>query len=293
MRRWRWIGAAAGIAIGLGDIALAATVGIDFRLADRDVTALVATYLCGSFGLLGYFIGALAELRKRDVELTAELGRSERLAMLGELSAALAHELRNPLAMLRSSLQNLSEAEPNARGRCERMVSEVDRMSGVIRGVLNLARPVELTRTRAVGVGELFELTRQVAEALLARRIGFDADGAYAAVVRGDAELLRQLLLGLLANAATHSPAEGSIRVHAAPLPNAVEMAVEDRGPGVEAAMRERIFEPFVTTREEGVGLGLAVARRIVEAHRGEIRVEAREGGGARFVVRLPAEKIG
>jgi two-component system, NtrC family, sensor histidine kinase HydH len=293
MRRWRWIGAAAGIGVGLGDIALSAALGVDFRLAGRDVTAWVAAYLCASYAALGYFIGALTELRKRDVELTAALGRSERLAMLGELSAALAHELRNPLAMLRSSLQNLSEAQPNAKERCLGLISEVDRMSGVIRGVLNLARPVEVTRTRAVEVGQLFERTRPLAEALLERRIGFDADGAHDAVIKGDAELLRQLLLGLLANAATYSPEEGSIRVHAARLPEAVEVAVEDRGPGVDAAMRERIFEPFVTTREEGVGLGLAVARRIVVAHRGQIRVEAREGGGARFVVRLPVEKNG
>ena len=288
--RWKWIGAAAGIAVGLGDMALADAVGVEFRVGARDITPWVGAYLCGSFALLGYFIGALAELRKRDVELTAALGRSERLATLGELSAALAHELRNPLALLRSSLQNLSEAEPQAKPRCTAMISEVDRMSGVIRGVLSLARPVEVGRARSVEVGHLFDRTRPLAEALLERRIGFDPDGAGAAVIRGDAELLTQLLLGLLTNAATHSPADGSIAVHAARSETAVELAVEDRGPGVEPALRERIFEPFVTTRQDGMGLGLAVARRIAEAHRGEIRVEAREGGGARFVVRLPLE---
>ena len=163
-------------------------------------------------------------------------------------------------------------------------------MSGVVRGVLSLARPVEVSRARSVEVGRLFDRTRPLAEALLERRIGFDADGADAAVISGDAELLTQLLLALLTNAATHSPADGSIQVHAARDRTAVELAVEDRGPGVEPAMRERIFEPFVTTRQEGMGLGLAVARRIVEAHQGDIRVETRDGGGARFVVRLPLE---
>ncbi len=107
--------------------------------------------------------------------------------------------------------------------------------------------------------------------------------------VRADGDLICQVLLGLLANAAAAAPSGGEVALAAAAADGAVEIAVADSGPGVPVELRARIFEPFFTTRPHGTGLGLAVARHIVEAHGGRIEVGERTGGGARFTLRLPA----
>ena len=146
-------------------------------------------------------------------------------------------------------------------------------------------------RTRAVSVHELFD------RALLLAREGLDGkalrvqrdEPAALPAVRADGDLICQVLLGLLANAAEAAPSGGEVALAAAAADGAVEIAVADSGPGVPPELRARIFEPFFTTRPHGTGLGLAVARHIVEAHGGRIEVGERTGGGARFTLRLPA----
>jgi signal transduction histidine kinase len=107
--------------------------------------------------------------------------------------------------------------------------------------------------------------------------------------LRADPDLLCQVLLGLLANAAEAAGSGGQISLEARAADGIVELGVADSGPGVPPDLRERIFEPFFTTRPRGTGLGLAVARQIVEAHGGRIVVGERPGGGARFTIRLPS----
>src|SRR5262249_30233487 len=106
--------------------------------------------------------------------------------------------------------------------------------------------------------------------------------------VKADPDLLVQVLVGLLSNAASVVPAGGQVLLEARAVGKAVELAVADTGPGVPREIRGRVFEPFFTTRDKGTGLGLAVARQIVEAHSGQIDVGDRPGGGARFVISLP-----
>src|SRR5438128_822173 len=107
--------------------------------------------------------------------------------------------------------------------------------------------------------------------------------------VHADADLICQVVLGLLANAVEAVPAGAEVTLEAQASAGGVEIAVADSGPGVPAELRARVFEPFFTTRPRGTGLGLAVARQIVEAHGGRIEVGERTGGGARFTLRLPA----
>src|SRR5438876_1223134 len=135
------------------------------------------------------------------------------------------------------------------------------------------------------------EVIRAQTEAIAATRARLAQTEKLAALgqLGADGDLICQVLLGLLANAAEAAPSGGEVALAAAAADGGVEIAVADSGPGVPPELRARIFEPFFTTRPRGTGLGLAVARQIVEAHGGRIEVGERTGGGARFTLRLPA----
>ncbi len=304
---YRFWGLAGGIALALVDTLTIRALGIDFQVNGRDAALLVVAFFGSSFAILGYLLGAVLEGRARDREQAARiraqdevlaatrsrLAQSEKLAALGQLATAIAHEVRNPLAVMRSAAQGVLEDErsPSAettRG-CEFIIAEIDRLHSVVTSLLAFARPLPLKR-RAVRIAELFDRTEQLAReelananVRLARRVG-DA----VPEIHGDPDLLCQVLLGLVANAAEAMTSGGEVLLEALPFSGGVELAVTDSGPGVPAELKARIFEPFFTTRPKGTGLGLAVVHQIVSAHAGSVSVDDRPGGGARFVVRLP-----
>lgn len=305
--RYRIWGLLGGIALGAVDTLMSRAFGIDYRVNGRDAWLLVAGFFGTSFALLGYLLGVVLEGRARDraqaeriraqeedlAAARARLVQSEKLAALGQLAGAIAHEVRNPLAIMRSAAQGVLEdaRTPSAeiqRG-CEFIIAEIDRLHSVVTSLLAFARPLPLKRG-TVRVEELFDRTEQLArEELagtrirLARRIG-DA----LPIIDGDSDLLCQALLGLIANANEAMADGGEIVLEASACSGGVEIAVADSGPGIPAELRSRVFEPFFTTREKGTGLGLAVVKQIVTAHAGSVSVHDRPGGGTCFVLRLP-----
>ncbi len=306
-RHARWWGAAGGILLAILDTGTLVWLGTRFEMNGRDVTWLVSGFFGSSFGTLGYLIGALVEARRRDREAgaiirsqteaigaaRARLAQSEKMAALGQLAAAIAHEVRNPLAVIRSAAQGLAEGMPSGDGEtaraCSFITAEIDRLANVVNSLLAFARPLQV-EPRPVAVRELFDRALLLAHEELA---GKDLhvrrqDPTEVPPVRADADLICQVLLGLLENAAEAVPSGGQVTLAARAAEGTVELAVADSGPGVPPDLRARIFEPFFTTRPTGTGLGLAVARQIVEAHGGRIDVGEGPGGGARFTVRLP-----
>jgi two-component system sensor histidine kinase HydH len=311
-RPWRWWGAAAGVVFAAADTTMLAWFGVDFALNGRDVTVLVAAYFASSFAIFGGLIGYVVEARARDRRAAAvirsqleaigaarvRLAQSEKLAALGQLAAAIAHEVRTPLAVIRSAAQGLGEsiaADDDEGARASSFITaEIDRLGNVIQSLLAFARPLQL-RPADVATDELLDGVELLARDDCAARGVRLRRGAARGLphVDADADLLTQVLLGLVTNAADAIAGAGEVVLDGAARDGSVELAVADSGPGVPPALRDRIFEPFFTTRSRGVGLGLAVARQIVEAHGGTIAVDAGAEGGARFVVRLPLASAG
>jgi signal transduction histidine kinase len=196
--------------------------------------------------------------------------------------------------VIRSAAQGLNEglpaADADAQRACSFITAEIDRLGSVVSSLLSFARPPRLA-PREVAVEALFEqallLARPELEAKEIRVVR--AQSGALPQVRADSDLIVQVLLGLLSNAADAVPRGGEVRLDAHAEHDVVEIGVADSGPGVPENLRGRVFEPFFTTRDKGTGLGLAVARQIVEAHAGRIDVAERPGGGALFRISLPA----
>ena len=310
MKHARWIGALAGAGLGVLDTYLATSAGIGFAIGGRDVSRGVLLFLSSSFGVFGFLVGYLLELRRRELhaadlirrqletirDAQQRLAQNEKLASLGQLASAIAHEMRNPLAVIRSTVQNLEETVPpeaeEASRTCRFVLEEIDRLSRVTSTLLDFSRPLQVVPA-PVEVAELLGRVRLLSDPIFEPQ-GIELrsdDVSGVPPLEVDLDLTCQVLLGLLANAAAVSVRGSQVRIEARETGGRIEIAVCDSGPGVPDELRERIFEPFYTTRPEGTGLGLAVARQIVEAHGGEIAVSNNAGGGACFAVRLPAAR--
>jgi signal transduction histidine kinase len=221
---------------------------------------------------------------------------AESLAQLGEMAAGVAHELRNSLATL-SGYLTLLERRPDpatAAGHLAEIRHETDQLARVLDDFLAFARP-GTARPEELSLGRL--LRRAAADpalAGLAVELAGDLDGVR---LRGDPQLLERAFGNLLRNAAEAERAAGregpvEVRVRRSDVPGeGVEVTIADRGRGVPPELRDRLFLPFATGRTGGVGLGLAVAQRVVNLHGGRIRLEDRPGGGTEARVSFPAER--
>jgi PAS domain S-box-containing protein len=235
----------------------------------------------------------LEDLRRSYGELgraQRQLVQRERLAALGELSAVLAHEVRNPLAVIFNtlgSLQRMLRPEGDARLLLDVAQEEADRLDRMVGDLLDFTRPVPPDLRP--------EPLDRVAEEALAAALAPGAEGV--TVVRDydpgmppvplDPRQVRQAVLNLAGNAIQAMPRGGTLTVRTRAEAGFALLEVSDTGPGVPPDLRQRIFEPFFTTRAAGTGLGLAVVRRIAEGHGGSVELED-GGAGARFVLRLP-----
>ncbi len=230
--------------------------------------------------------------------MEAQVRHADRLAAIGRLAAGLAHEVRNPIASIRGSIEVLRQnLKPQGADRrlMDIVLRESDRLDGTIAEFLEFSRPRRLqpvpTDLTQMIDEVLLLLAQQAGEALRTAREY--PDGTVKAYV--DPAQIRQALWNLCRNAVDAMPQGGTLRVVARHSRAAdpehwpvVEIVVEDSGPGVASEHLPHIFEPFYTTKPDGTGLGLAIVHRIIQEHEGEIRVENREGGGARLVVVLP-----
>jgi two-component system sensor histidine kinase HydH len=238
-------------------------------------------------GAAGLLVGAAVVFwrrARRDDALAAELAQKERLASLGMMSAVLAHEIKNPLAALKGHAQLLVEVLPDGsrpRAQADQVVDAAMRLQGLVGSLLEFVRdgPLDRAPTDPAALPR-----RAAADAAPGARL--DLDGAPPAWSL-DAVRVEQVLTNLLRNAAQAAPrgaVEAAVHVAAGEL----RFVVRDDGPGLPAGEAERIFDPFYTTKARGVGLGLTLARRVVELHHGRITAVTRPAGGAELTVTIP-----
>ena len=217
-------------------------------------------------------------------------GRAERLAAVGEMAAMVAHEVRNPLGVLRGQIELARErlaaqAPPREQERFAEMLAEVDRLNQLTEEFLGLTRDPPIAPT-ALDLGALAAALADEAR-LIAPEAAITATGA--ATVHADPDKLRQAIRNLVLNAIQIGGRGVRVAIEVAAAHDRVRLSVIDDGPGVPAALAARLFEPFVTGRTGGTGLGLAAAQRIVERHGGALVLESAPGErGARFSIYLP-----
>jgi two-component system sensor histidine kinase PilS (NtrC family) len=253
------------------------------------------------------------------VKMESELRRSERLAAIGELSASIAHEVRNPLAAISGSVQILrrrtgeSEDEGENGRLMEIVIRETDRLNRLITDFLQYARPGPL-RPETVTIGEAVEDVVMMFDSVRPTGVEVAVELEDGLQIDADPAQLRQLLWNLVLNASEAMPEGGTLRIRTAMLPRETsqggaeirrngeldakpagwaEIVVADRGAGIPAEVRERIFDPFYTTKSNGSGLGLAAVHRIVEDHGGIVRLESEVGEGTTVRLKLPRARVG
>jgi two-component system sensor histidine kinase HydH len=222
----------------------------------------------------------------REERMKEAMERDRRLASLGEMAAVLAHEIRNPLTSMKGHAQLLAErlGEGSAeRRKAQRVVREAVRLEELTADLLGFVRSKQIER-RPVDPREVLEAA---AAEVGSERVELETSEAPARWSL-DPRLLQQVLTNLLRNALQASPDGAPATARAAAVNGDLVFEVRDRGPGIAEAERERIFEPFYTTRLRGTGLGLAVARRIVALHGGTLTPENHPEGGAVFRVTIP-----
>ena len=233
----------------------------------------------------------LSEANRHLSDAQAAMRRSERLAALGQLSAGLAHEIRNPLGTIKASAEMLTKYVPSANPLAQEMAgfisTEVDRTNSLVTRFLDFARPLspqrEIVDLSTVIDRAIAAVKRETQSVLIQRDFPTDLE-PFAL----DPNLIQQVFYNLTLNAAQASPEGATVTMKVKGLSEGVEVSVADRGTGIPAANQETIFNPFFTTKPTGVGLGLPIVQKIIDEHGGSLTVESEEGQGSTFRVYLP-----
>lgn len=267
----------------------------DFFAALRTMRRTLLGVGIGVVALLSLMIGIYLFYAQRLARAHAALQRTETLSAMGRMAAGIAHEIRNPLGIIKNTAQLLREELQDAGVKSDLVgyiPEEVDRLSETLTGYLEFAKDAPLRR-------EPFDLTHAVRRILELTARELSGAGVRAldnleevgqVVLHADRRRLQQVLLNLVLNAVQAMPAGGELKVTVSRSDRDVHITVADTGVGMDSTTAQQIFEPFVTSKEKGSGLGLYMVRRIVEDHGGHLELETAVGEGTAFTVVLPAD---
>ncbi len=262
--------------------------------------------------IVGFSLSPLRQSREEDIgriwifqdltaikEMQAEVEKSKRLALIGEMSAVLAHELRTPLASISGSIQILQRdlaLDGTDKKLMEIVLRGKDQLEELVRDFLLLARPNP-------GVRDVIDIREIMCDIIESTRFGPDWNDDITieqtwcdhSQVNGNKTEIRQALWNIILNAFQSMPDGGQLKVEVDTINETMDTAylkivIEDTGSGVNPELRDKILEPFYTTKEKGTGLGLAIVSRVIESHKGRFSIESETDRGTRCTIILPAE---
>jgi signal transduction histidine kinase len=291
--RWagyRWLAAHRRLSAPPVDLAIAGPLDPYVQPFERSARSAAIALLVTTIAVV-VIITILSRRAARDVE--RELAQREALAAVGEFASELSHEVRNPLTAVRLDLQRIGEVtdDPESVQRiASRVLRQIERIDRAVTGALRVARGGGIERRR-VDLTAVLETARRAAEPEFAHRgarLVVNESAADGLELDGDAAALEQLFLNLLINAAQAMPSGGTARVDTSRRNGAIEVTIADTGAGMSPQQIEATRQPFRSSKRDGTGLGLKIARRIVANHHGELDLHSAIGEGTTVRVALP-----
>lgn len=264
---------------------------------------LVLSTSCAVMGILLLILifvvkrgeGIIQKRTEERLKLEEKLSRAEKLSSIGEMTAGISHEIRNPLGIIKSSADllktKMSKIDPS-NNIPDIIIEEANRLNNIITDFLNFARPKNLNLT-SCHINDIIDknlsfLSLQTEENGLVVEKICDED---LPEIMADPDMLYQAFLNIFINAMQAMPKGGNIFIHIKSKNNHIKVIVEDEGGGIPENLKKKIWDPFFTTKEEGTGLGLGIVRNIVESHGGSVKLSNRTAGGAKVTVDLPVDQ--
>ncbi len=256
---------------------------------DLEIFRTIAEYVAIA---LEYIIKPYEEVKdkfelteRRLVETEKQLERSQRLASLGAVAAGVAHEIRNPLAIIQLKTQNLPDSKELNEYK-EAVTSNIERATSIIRQMLKLSKP----EVRNISEIDLNQLVQETLQLFVISRVSLKKDLKQVPKIKADQNELKQALINLVDNAVHAMPNGGelAIKTQYDKDTSTVRLEISDTGQGIAPELKEKIFDPFFSTRHEGVGLGLPIAYRIIREHGGTLELKSKVGKGTTFIISFP-----
>ncbi|MFZ1683594.1 MAG: ATP-binding protein [Candidatus Zixiibacteriota bacterium] len=246
----------------------------------------------GIGGLVGFLVDREVLIRKKQETTQLELERSQHMSQVGKMAASVAHEIKNPLASIKGATEILLDDRISTEERSEFqgiVGREIKRIDSTVQEFLEFARPRDTVLAK-LDLSEVIDRgLKQLAVQGATRGISFQSAIQEKVIVRGDGEKLHQLFLNLVLNAMQASPDNSTVAVLLRRIePGRAELIVKDQGKGIPKEERDKVFEPFYTTKSAGTGLGLTIVKSIVTSHRGEISLLSEANQGTQVTVRIP-----
>ena len=230
----------------------------------------------------------VTKLKEKEKELEAQVELNQRLSQLGEMSAGISHELRNSMSVISGYAKLLGKkVDESNKPTVDSIVAEINSMDRVISELLAFAKPAVLHTERA----DLNNIINESVETVIAGNdaVNISINAPEIVFVRADDVLLRQAISNILINSIDALPSGGNIEIELSRFSDKAKLSIRDNGPGIPEEIVPKIFLPFFTTRQDGVGLGLALVQKIIGGHGGSIEVVSKEGEGTAFLITIPS----